>query len=92
VAAKRRWEKDNRFGYGRPPFGLMIVGVGSRGILVHNEEQVRILNSLIPIVIDNGVKNITRIVDILKFKHGLSIARSTISNLIQNRDNNKMVV
>lgn len=89
VAARRRWEKDNRFGYGRPPFGLMIVGVGRDKILVHNEEQVRILNSLIPIVIDNGVKNITRIVDILKFKHGLSIARSTISNLIQNRDNNK---
>ena len=89
VAARRRWEKDNRFGYGRPPFGLMIVGVGSNKILVHNEEQVRILNSLIPIVIDNGVKNITRIVDILKFKQGLSIARSTISNLIQNRDNNR---
>ena len=85
--AKTRWEKDNKFGYGRPPYGLMTRVERGNKSLVHNPEQVRILKYLFPIVIEKGLKNITRVVDILKYKEGLSISRSTISNLIRSQDN-----
>jgi len=87
--AKTRWEKENKFMYGRPPFGLMTRLEGGKKKLVHNDEQVVILKKLFAIIIDNGVRNITRIVDILKYKEGLSISRSTISNLIRSRDNSR---
>jgi DNA invertase Pin-like site-specific DNA recombinase len=87
--AKTRWEKDKKFMYGRPPFGLMTRIEGGNKSLVHNDEQVKILKKLFPIIINMGVKNITRIVDILKYKEGYSISRSTISNLIQSKDNSR---